>query len=257
MLPVPQGQERNGPALSGSSLFVSDLHLSPRRPETAALFLDFLAGPARETSALFILGDLFDYWPGDDGLNEPFSRHICDALADTVAAGVDGFFLPGNRDFLAGPAFAAATGLRFLDDTTVCDVAGEPTLLLHGDTLCTDDKAYQDFRATVRADAWRREFLSRPLDERRRDIEALRERSESEKQAKAYELMDASPDAVSEAFRHSGVARMIHGHTHRQARHDLVVDGRECQRWVLGQWEESGNALVCEGSDWRWLAVPR
>lgn len=238
-------------------LFVSDLHLSPRRPDTADLFVEFLTGPAREAGELYILGDLFDYWLGDDSLEEPFNRRIRDALAELTRSGICGFFMPGNRDFLIGPDFAQATGLRFLDDPSVGNVGGQPTLLLHGDTLCTGDTAYQAFRSTVRSPAWRRDFLARPLDERRRDAEALRERSESEKQVKPVELMDVAITAVTEAFRHHQVSRMIHGHTHRQARHDLLVDGRHCQRWVLGQWDDKGNILACEGDDWHWLTIGR
>jgi UDP-2,3-diacylglucosamine hydrolase len=240
-----------------TSLFVSDLHLTARRPETTGLFIDFLAGPARAAGALYILGDLFDYWLGDDALDDPFSKRICDALASLAAAGTSTYFLPGNRDFLAGPDFAAATGMRFLIEPTVCDIAGQPTLALHGDTLCTDDTDYQTFRATVRSPAWRQEFLAQPLAERKEYVEALRARSESEKQTKPYSLMDTNVEAVAEAFRRHGVTRMIHGHTHRQACHELTVDGRACQRWVLGEWGTTGNALACDAGGCRWLHFPR
>jgi UDP-2,3-diacylglucosamine hydrolase len=240
-----------------ASLFVSDLHLTARRPETTDLFIDFLAGPARKASALFILGDLFDYWLGDDALDDPFSKRVCLALADLAAAGTSTFFLAGNRDFLTGKDFAAASGLRFIAEPTVCDVAGQPTLLLHGDTLCTDDTDYQAFRATVRSEAWRQDFLARPLAARKDYVEALRARSETEKQTKPYELMDTNAEAVADAFRRHDVARMIHGHTHRQACHQLVVDGRPCQRWVLGEWGASGNALTCDAGGCRWLRLPQ
>jgi UDP-2,3-diacylglucosamine hydrolase len=237
------------------TLFVSDLHLSARGPETAGLFVDFLAGAARDAQALYILGDLFDYWLGDDDLADPFNERIRAALADLAAAGTATYFLPGNRDFLVGKAFAAATGVTLLPDIGVYAVAGRPTLLLHGDTLCTDDHAYMAFRATVRNEQWQREFLGLPLSERRTRIEVLRQRSESAKAGKTYELMDVNPDTVAATFRDHGVSRMIHGHTHRQACHDIDIDGRACQRWVLGDWRATGNALACERDNWRWLTI--
>jgi UDP-2,3-diacylglucosamine hydrolase len=235
-----------------SSLFVSDLHLSGRRPATAGLFLRFLAGPAAGCTSLYILGDLFDYWAGDDDQDDPFNRQICAALAACPAAK---YFLPGNRDFLAGDEFLAATGMTPLPDLCVRTIAGRPTLLLHGDTLCTDDTDYQAFRDTVRSAQWRKEFLGLPLAERRRQIERLRERSETEKQGKAHELMDVNGEAVAEAFRRHGADRMIHGHTHRQAAHELTIDGRACQRWVLGEWTATGNALACEDNACGWLTL--
>lgn len=236
-------------------LFVSDLHLSARRPETAALFAAFLAGPARETDTLYILGDLFDYWLGDDDLDDPFARCVCATLAALADSGTAIWFLPGNRDFLAGDDFAAACGMHFLTEPSVRNIAGEPTLLLHGDTLCTDDLDYQSFRATVRSPIWRRNFLAQPLAARRQYVEGLRERSEAEKRTKPYGLMDANTDAVAEAFRRHNVTSMIHGHTHRQARHELDVNGRHCRRWVLGEWGAIGNALVCDVQGCRWLQV--
>jgi UDP-2,3-diacylglucosamine hydrolase len=237
------------------SVFVSDLHLSPQRPEATERFRRFLAGPARAAGEFYILGDLFDYWAGDDDLAEPGHRGVCAALAGLPAYKA---FLPGNRDFLVGEDFAAATGLELLHEPLVRCIAGIPTLLLHGDTLCTDDADYLAFRATVRMPAWRTAFLARPLAERRREIEALRARSEAEKQVKPMAVMDANEAAVATAFREHGVSHMIHGHTHRQAVHDLQVDGRPCRRWVLGDWGDQGeraNALACEDGGWHWLAI--
>jgi UDP-2,3-diacylglucosamine hydrolase len=255
LFPSPQGGERRAAALSGGALFISDLHLTARRPETTDLLIDFLAGSARAAGALYILGDLFDYWLGDDRLDEPFNRRVCDALAAATGAGVASHFMPGNRDFLAGPTFAAATGLRMLGEPAVVEIGGVATLLLHGDTLCTDDADYQAFRSTVRSDTWRREFLAKPIAERQRDVETLRARSESEKQTKSYGRMDTNADAVAEAFRKHGVTRMIHGHTHRQASHELIVDGRRCQRWVLGDWGTTGNCLRCDKDAWRFETI--
>jgi UDP-2,3-diacylglucosamine hydrolase len=236
-------------------LLVSDLHLSARRPETAALFLSFLAGEARAAEALYILGDLFDAWLGDDDLAEPFNRQIAAALADCTAAGTAIRFLPGNRDFLVGESFATACGLTLLPEASVHRIGAETTLLLHGDTLCTDDADYQSFRATVRAPAWQAAFLARPLAERRRLGEELREGSESAKAGKAEALMDVNPEAVAAAFRAHGVNRLIHGHTHRRATHRLTVDGRPCERWVLGEWGLQGNALACDDTGWHWLDI--
>ncbi len=238
-----------------SSLFVSDLHLSARGPETANLFVDFLAGPARDAQDLYILGDLFDYWLGDDDLADPFNQRVCAALANLTVSGTAAYFLPGNRDFLVGDAFAAATGVTLLPDIGVHRIAGRPTLLLHGDTLCTDDHAYLAFRGRVRNAQWQRDFLGLPLTERRAIIEALRQRSETAKTGKTDELMDVNPGMVAATFHEYGVSHMIHGHTHRQARHELDVAGRACQRWVLGDWRATGNALACEGDHWHWLTI--
>ncbi|MBI5785960.1 MAG: UDP-2,3-diacylglucosamine diphosphatase [Rhodocyclales bacterium] len=237
------------------SLFVSDLHLTARRPETAALFQRFLAGPARAARTLYILGDLFDYWAGDDDLGEPFNAETCAALAEFAAGGTRTLFMPGNRDFLAGAPFGVASRLTFLADPTVVDLAGVPTLLMHGDTLCTDDTDYLAFRAVARTPQWRADMLARPLAERKAMLDVLRARSEAAKQGKDYDVMDANAVAVAEAFRRHGVRRLIHGHTHRQARHEHLVDGRACERWVLGAWHDSGNALAVDGHGCRWLAI--
>jgi UDP-2,3-diacylglucosamine hydrolase len=237
------------------SLFVSDLHLSPRVPESARRFTDFLAGPARDAQAVYILGDLFDYWLGDDDLVDPFNESIRAALAALAAGGTATYFLPGNRDFLVGEAFAAATGVTLLPDIGVQQIAGRPTLLLHGDTLCTDDHAYLAFRGKVRSPQWQRDFLGMPLSQRRAIIEGLRLRSETAKSGKTDELMDVNPGMVAATFHEYGVSRMIHGHTHRQASHDIAVDGRACQRWVLGDWRATGNALACDGDHWHWLTI--
>lgn len=243
--------------LSLPTLFVSDLHLSARRPETASLFTNFLAGPARNAQALYILGDLFDAWAGDDDLADPFNARISAALADLANAGTPLYFLPGNRDFLAGPQLAVPSRLTFIDDETVIDLNGTPTLLLHGDTLCTDDADYQRFRAMVRTPEWRQQFLALPLAQRKAKVEELRALSETAKGGKAYQLMDANTDAITDAFRRHNVTRIIHGHTHRRAHHEHTVDGRLCERWVLGDWhDDSGNALGVDASGCRWLTLP-
>ncbi|MBU0751247.1 MAG: UDP-2,3-diacylglucosamine diphosphatase [Gammaproteobacteria bacterium] len=236
-------------------LFASDLHLCPARPGTLHLFERFLEGPARQAAALYLLGDVFDYWAGDDDLAAPFNARICSAIEKVGAGGTAIFFLPGNRDFLAGPAFCAATGARRLADEVVVDVAGSRTLLLHGDTLCTDDADYQRFRAMVRSERWQRDFLALPLTERRAHIEQLRANSEREKQGKAYEIMDVAASSVTAAFRCHEVSRMIHGHTHRPARHALDIDGRPGERWVLPEWtQDQGGYLACDVGGCRAIA---
>lgn len=237
------------------TLLVADVHLHPSRPQAAQRFGDFLAGPARGAHALYILGDLFDAWAGDDDLADPFNASVCAGLKALADAGTRLYFLPGNRDFLVGGDFAAATGATLIADETIVDIGGVPTLLLHGDTLCDDDRAYQDFRATVRSPGWRREFLARPLAERKAEIEALRRRSEAEKQTKRMTLMDANEAAMLAAFRRHGVERVIHGHTHRIARHVYNVDGRPCERWVLGDWDHDAKALACDEGGCRLLRL--
>jgi UDP-2,3-diacylglucosamine hydrolase len=233
-----------------SVLFVSDLHLSKSRPEISRIFLDFLAGAACRARALYILGDLFDYWPGDDDLADPLHAAVAKALA-RCSASTPVRLLRGNRDFLIGERFAEAAGARLLDDPALTEVDDVPTLLAHGDTLCTDDTAYQEFRARVRSPAWIGSFLARPLAERKHEIEKLREQSEREKQRKAAAIMDVNAEAVGALLRAHGYPRLIHGHTHRPARHVHVVDGRPCERWVLGAWYGGGSVLVCEPNNWR------
>lgn len=239
-----------------SALFTSDLHLSPHAAGTVDLFLDFLAGPARQAARLTILGDLFDYWAGDDDLSDPFNARIAAALRKLSDRGVRLEFMAGNRDFLIGEAFAAAAGLILLPDPCIRDIDGIKTLLTHGDALCTDDPDYQRFRAQVRDPAWRTTFLARPLAERKREIEALRARSEAEKKTKPMAIMDVNAGAVVAALTEHDAQAMIHGHTHRQGRHEHRVGEITCQRWVLGDWHaDRGNALLCEPAGWRWLSI--
>lgn len=247
-----------------AALFISDLHLHPSRPGVTALFQQFLAGPATalgsRAGAVFILGDLFDAWAGDDDLDDALNADICAGLRRCADAGTDIYFIPGNRDFLVGEAFARASGLRILNEPIVMDIAGTATLLLHGDLLCTDDAEYQQFRNTVRSADWQRDFLAQPLAGRKAVIEGLRARSEAEKQVKSMAIMDANPDAVTQAFRDYRITRMVHGHTHRQAEHASQVDGRPSTRWVLGDWHDHGpqrgNALLCDADGCRFLTLP-
>lgn len=223
---------------SGHTLIISDLHLAPERPAVTARFLRFCRETVSTAQALWILGDLFEFWVGDDTVDEPLNHEVCTALRALVDAGVPVFFMAGNRDFLVARAFADASGATLVDDPVVVDLHGTQTLLMHGDTLCTDDLAYQAFREQVRNPAVQQQFLSLPVAMRKQQVGATRAASEREKQVKATDIMDVSPDAVAEAFRAHDTARLIHGHTHRPATHEHIVDGRRCERWVLADWRD-------------------
>ncbi len=239
-----------------ATLFVSDLHLCPERPHGARLFDAFLAGPARSAAALYLLGDLFEYWLGDDDAGDPFNAAILAALRRLSDSGVALHFMAGNRDFLVGDAFARAAGLSLVDDPQRIELNGVPTLLMHGDTLCTDDAAYLAFRAEVRAPAWQRDFLALPLAERKARIAALRLDSETEKAMKTAAIMDVNEDAVRQALAAHGCRRLIHGHTHRPAHHLLETAHGTAERWVLPDWHESGGYLLCDAAGCRLLDWP-
>jgi len=227
-------------------LFISDLHLCASRPEINRTFFEFLRGPARTAESLYVLGDLFEYWAGDDDLDDPFNASVVAALAECARAGPALRIMHGNRDFLLNEDFAKACNARLVEDPHTVDLFGIRTLLMHGDTLCTDDLAYQRFRAEVRTPTWRKDFLSTSLVRRKEQIEALRRASESEKKGKAAALMDVNSGAVEAVLREHGYPRLIHGHTHRPARHEHRVDGRNCERWVLADWYRSGSYLRCD-----------
>jgi UDP-2,3-diacylglucosamine hydrolase len=231
-----------------SSLFVSDLHLSEERPEANERLIAFVEDTAREAAALYVLGDLFEYWIGDDDLGEPFNAVMAGFFASLVQGGVPLFLMHGNRDFLMGERFCRATGAQLLADPAVVDLGGVKTLLMHGDTLCTDDLDYQGWRRTARSPQWQREFLSQPLEARRRTVGALRDKSREVIQAKPTEIMDVNDEAVRQAFRRHGVTRLVHGHTHRPGQHGLDVDGRRCERWVLPDWYGRGGYLEVSGT---------
>ena len=238
------------------SLFISDLHLSHGHPRSTELFLRFAADIAPKAEALFILGDLFEYWAGDDDLDDPFHQHITGTLRELNAHGTRIFIMHGNRDFLMDEELGSACNATLLEDPTMIDLYGTPTLLTHGDTLCTDDTEYQRFRKLVRDDAWQTQFLSQPLAQRKAQIEQLRMQSESQKRSKEMALMDVNLDAVHELLRQNAYPRLIHGHTHRPAKHVHHVDGYVCKRWVLGDWDSKANALRCDQSGIRWADIP-
>jgi len=230
-----------------SALFISDLHLSEQTTGNTEAFLGFLAGPARSVDALYILGDLFEYWAGDDD-DSPFNCRMRDALATLAATGVAIYFVAGNRDFLLGEGFALACGMRILADPTLIDLDGHRVLLSHGDILCTDDQAYQTYRRQVRDPAWQTAFLDRPLTERKRIIEDLRRHSEAAKQEKAIDIMDVNIGAVEALLRDHAYPTLIQGHTHRPARHMHELDGQRCVRWVLSDWHGTATYLRWNGT---------
>lgn len=234
---------------SPHSLFISDLHLCSTRPAITRQFVEFLQTTASKADALYILGDLFEYWAGDDDLADAKHQEIIAALRRLVESGTRLFFMHGNRDFLLGKDFAEATQATLLDDPTMFELYGKRVLLTHGDALCTDDIEYQAFRQQVRNPAWQQQFLSQPLADRKAQIEALRQRSEREKSRKSEIIMDVNEGAVRDILCEHGYPELlIHGHTHRPARHVVELDGHVCERWVLGDWYEQGSCLRCDAS---------
>ena len=231
-----------------AAYFISDLHLTATRDAVNQAFFAFTRNVPAVGDTLYVLGDLFDYWAGDDDADAPLHRATGEAFKRTASRGIALYFLPGNRDFLIGGAFCEAARLTALADNVAFDLHGARTVLLHGDTLCTDDRDYQRFRTTVRAREWRETFLARPLAERRTEIEKLRAQSETEKAAKPEAIMDVNAGAVQHLFQESGAARMIHGHTHRPAAHDYLMFGRACTRWVLPAWDQRPGFLRVDES---------
>ena len=238
-----------------TTLFISDLHLDDARPRTNELFLAFMAGPATRAEALYILGDLFEFWIGDDAIDLPLNRMVVDALAALSRRGTRLHFMHGNRDFLVRDGFAAATGATLLADPTKVDLYGRHTLLMHGDTLCTDDIAYQKFRAQVHDPAQQAAFLARTMAERDAFVRGVRSQSDAAKAGKSEEIMDVAPRAVEEMLRQHAYPTLIHGHTHRPATHVLEVDGHRCERWVLTDWYESGGYLEVTPAGWTARAI--
>lgn len=228
------------------SLFISDLHLAEERPQISNVFFEFVANIASHAEALYILGDLFEYWIGDDDLEEPLNAAVAQALADLGARGVAVYFMHGNRDFLIGRAFAERARAGLISDPTPLELYGTPTVLMHGDTLCTDDVDYQKFRAMARNPKFQADFLAQPIEARRKRVGQLREINAQAKQAKSAEIMDVSQATVEDTLRKFNYPRLIHGHTHRPARHVHTVDGRQCERWVLNDWYERGGYLRCD-----------
>lgn len=238
------------------SLFISDLHLCENNPLTTRLFHHFIRHSTAQAEALYILGDLFEYWAGDDDLDTPFHREITGTLASLTKQGTRLYIMRGNRDFLMNSQLAEACNASLLEDPTLLDLYGTPTLLTHGDALCTDDTEYQAFRAQVRNNRWQQQFLALPLAQRKAQIEQVRKKSEAEKQYKATSIMDVNLQAVNELLHEHGYPRIIHGHTHRPAHHLHRLDGHSCDRWVLGDWDKRANALRCDRNGVAWETIP-
>lgn len=227
------------------TLFISDLHLDPARPQALEWLLRLLREHAPEGAELYILGDLLEYWVGDDD-PAPWLEPLLRELRRVSERGVSVKLMHGNRDFLMGAAFARRSGAELIEDPTLIELYGEPTLLLHGDTLCTDDLAYQAYRQEVRSPAWQQAVLAKSLEERVEMALALRARSQQVNAEKGEELMDVNPEAVAQAMRSHGVRRMIHGHTHRPATHRFELDGAPAERIVLSDWYRCGEVLRCD-----------
>ncbi len=226
------------------SLFISDLHLCDSRPRINQAFITFLAETASHAQALYILGDLFEYWAGDDSISAGAHQTIIRALKKLSRQNVNIYFMHGNRDFLLGAAFAKAIGATLLTDPSLLTLYGQPVLLSHGDSLCTDDLAYQTFRQEVRSSTWQNQFLSQPLAKRIAYIEQLRAKSEQEKSTKSMQIMDVNAAAVERLLSHYNYPPLfIHGHTHRPNKHTLSLQSHSCDRWVLGDWYEQGSYL--------------
>ena len=240
-----------------ATLFIADLHLDDSRPQITQLFEQFLASDeARSADALYMLGDLVEAWVGDDDDAELPGR-IAQATKALRDSGVPVYFMVGNRDFLLGQDFASRAGFTLLNDGTVHELYGRPTLLMHGDVLCTDDIAYQTVRKQVRTPEWMAQVLSMPLAARRAFAAKAREDSRAHTGSTMETIMDVNADAVAETMRKAGVTRLIHGHTHRPAIHCFDLDGQPAERIVLGDWYEHGSVLrvTPEGSELRGLSI--
>ena len=237
----------NSPART-LALFISDLHLQESHPHTADAFFRFLAERAYEADALYLLGDIFEYWAGDDDLDTPFHQRIAGALRELADQGIAVYWMAGNRDFLVGQDFARAAGMRILPDPTVVSIGGQQIALVHGDAQCTDDTKYMAFRAQVRDPAWQQQFLAMPLAQRKAIIAGLREGSRQAHGEKSYDIMDVTADAVAALHEATQADVIIHGHTHRPALHLDEKTGR--RRYVLPDWE-----LDVEPPRGGWIAI--
>ena len=226
------------------SLFISDLHLCDARQTVTSAFIRFLKNEAKNAENLFILGDLFEYWAGDDDIDNPHHQSVIQALKDLSDHGTKTFFIHGNRDFLISTKFSIDAGIMLLADPTIIELYGTKVLLSHGDDLCTDDVDYQAFRNQVRNSEWQSQFLSQPLAKRKAQIEALRMRSEDEKSGKPLMIMDINQTALEKLIiAYDYPPLFIHGHTHRPNVHNININHHQCQRIVLGDWYDQGSCL--------------
>lgn len=228
-----------------SVLFISDLHLEAERPDITRAFLHFLSTRARSAETLYILGDFFEAWIGDDGMDE-FQHAIARALREVSDSGTRIYLMHGNRDFLIGQAFCREAGCTLLRDPSLIDLGGEKILLMHGDSLCTLDAAYMKLRRWLRNPLSLFILRHLPLSTRHKLARKLRKESRAQTRMKASEIVDVTPTEVEKVMRDKGVRILIHGHTHRPAVHELVIDGRPARRIVLGDWDTQGWALEAD-----------
>ncbi|HIF4729491.1 TPA: UDP-2,3-diacylglucosamine diphosphatase [Citrobacter amalonaticus] len=238
-----------------TTLFIADLHLCTEEPAITAGFLRFLAGEARQADALYILGDLFEAWIGDDDPN-PLHREIAAAIKAVVDSGVPCFFIHGNRDFLIGKRFARESGMTLLPQEKVLNLYGRQVLILHGDTLCTDDAGYQAFRAKVHQRWLQTLFLALPLCIRKRVAARMRADSKAANRSKSLEIMDVNKHAVIAEMEKHHVQWLIHGHTHRPDVHPLTANGEPAFRVVLGAWHHEGSMVKVTPDDVELIAFP-
>jgi UDP-2,3-diacylglucosamine hydrolase len=237
------------------TLFISDLHLSARQPHSMQQFLSFMQNTAPQAEALYILGDLFDEWAGDDDLDDAFHQRIVGALRKLADSGTRVYLMHGNRDFLMEQALCQACNATLVSDPILVDLYGTPTLLTHGDQLCTDDTSYQTFRKQIRNPEWQRQFLAMPLAERKAAINRIRSQTDEAKRTKSNEIMDVNDEAVASFLRSHNYPNLIHGHTHRRGHHTMHMDGHSCERWVLGDWDTQANALYCDSNGMKWETI--
>ncbi|HEX4151986.1 MAG TPA: UDP-2,3-diacylglucosamine diphosphatase [Steroidobacteraceae bacterium] len=237
-------------------LFISDLHIDSGRPDIGGQFIEFLGSEARDADALYILGDLFESWVGDDAPDDGQAAAL-DGIRSLTSAGVPCFVMHGNRDFLFGRTFCERTGAKLLPDPVIVTLYGEAVLVMHGDALCTDDRAYQRLRATVRDRDWQRRFLRLSAAQRRALAGAARTGSQTHTASIAYTIGDVNVESVAAVMRAAGVATLLHGHTHRPGIHPFEVDGRACTRIVLGDWYTQGSVLTWDASGPELRSLPR
>jgi UDP-2,3-diacylglucosamine hydrolase len=237
-------------------LFISDLHIDAGRPDISGQFIEFLKDEASGAEALYILGDLFESWVGDDAPDSGQAEAL-DAMRSLTAHGVPCFVMHGNRDFLLGQIFCTRSGAQLLPDPLIVTLYGEPVLVMHGDALCTDDRAYQRLRATVRDPDWQRRFLHLSVAQRRALAGAARTGSQAHTASIAYTIGDVNTESVAAAMRAAGATTLLHGHTHRPGIHPFSVDGRACTRIVLGDWYTQGSVLSWDSSGPELRSLPR
>lgn len=239
-----------------ATLFISDLHIDASRPAITSQFIEFLQSDARRADALYILGDLFESWIGDD---DPDSAQVTaiEGIRDLTAGGVPCFVMRGNRDFLLGERFAAASGAILLPDPLLLTLYGQSVLVMHGDALCTDDRSYQQLRATVRDAEWQRRFSALGVPQRRALAAAARDGSRAHTAAVGYSITDVNPGSVADIVRNAETGILLHGHTHRPAVHSFQVDERHCTRIVLGDWYSQGSVLRWDERGYELLTLAR